>query len=173
MRERKLRAARFICEVCGKNRATQVHHLNYQRVHGERLSDLQAICPPCHQKAHPDKFILNPIIEHAECPMCPETAHEVFIGEDWIHHICLGCGFDQSVHRKRPVSGKRTPAVPNAQRKRHRVPCPICGKTLADKKGLSSHTKAKHSAPKYHKPTIEDLEHDRREQERDRVLSLR
>jgi 5-methylcytosine-specific restriction endonuclease McrA len=41
------------CEQCGVRRAVQVHHVNYDRLGHERLSDLLAICLPCHRERHP------------------------------------------------------------------------------------------------------------------------
>ena len=39
-----------ICR-CG-DRADHVHHLTYERIGDERLTDLVAICDPCHAKIH-------------------------------------------------------------------------------------------------------------------------
>lgn len=38
-----------ICERCKNAPATQCHHLTYQRIGHELLTDLQDICRPCHQ----------------------------------------------------------------------------------------------------------------------------
>jgi 5-methylcytosine-specific restriction endonuclease McrA len=51
-REAVLRRAQGICEGCGKNRATMVHHLTYARVTREMLFDLVAICKTCHEQVH-------------------------------------------------------------------------------------------------------------------------
>lgn len=40
------------CEGCGLTRATQVHHLTYQRVGDEMLFDLVAVCDACHESLH-------------------------------------------------------------------------------------------------------------------------
>src|SRR6266705_1325464 len=37
------------CERCAKNPATQVHHMTYTRRFHERVSDLLAVCRPCHE----------------------------------------------------------------------------------------------------------------------------
>lgn len=37
------------CETCGRA-ATQVHHLTYERLGNEYMSDLLAVCEPCHDK---------------------------------------------------------------------------------------------------------------------------
>lgn len=51
-----LHRARYKCRHCKKRRATQAHHLTYVRVGKERLSDLQAVCYPCHKHLlHRDK----------------------------------------------------------------------------------------------------------------------
>jgi hypothetical protein len=55
---RVLDRANFLCESvddkgnrCG-NEATEVHHLTYERVSNELLSDLIALCRDCHSKMH-------------------------------------------------------------------------------------------------------------------------
>jgi hypothetical protein len=47
-----LRRARNWCEVCQDRPAEEVHHLSYRRLGNEPLSDLQAICGPCHRAKH-------------------------------------------------------------------------------------------------------------------------
>lgn len=50
-RQRKKRANPR-CEVCGVWSPTlQVHHLHYESLWREKLSDLQTICIPCHEEA--------------------------------------------------------------------------------------------------------------------------
>lgn len=44
----------FTCQACHENPATQVHHLTYERVFQEHLSDLVAVCRPCHKLQHPE-----------------------------------------------------------------------------------------------------------------------
>lgn len=48
-RRRILERANGMCERCGFNRATQVHHKTYARLGHEWDSDLQAICRGCHE----------------------------------------------------------------------------------------------------------------------------
>ena len=40
------------CRVCNVNRASQVHHLTYERIGRELTVDLIAICAGCHEKHH-------------------------------------------------------------------------------------------------------------------------
>ena len=42
------------CEQCGKptGPTAEVHHLNYDRLGCERLTDLRAVCPSCHEAEH-------------------------------------------------------------------------------------------------------------------------
>lgn len=54
-RWRVMERAGRICEGCGTERATQVHHLTYKRVGREMLFDLVAICDGCHEVVHEDK----------------------------------------------------------------------------------------------------------------------
>lgn len=51
-RQKVFARSNFTCEGCGEAPATQVHHLNYDRVGAELLFDLVAICRECHGRAH-------------------------------------------------------------------------------------------------------------------------
>lgn len=45
--------AKAFCEGCGEtNKPLEVHHLTYDRIGDELLTDLVAFCPDCHSKAH-------------------------------------------------------------------------------------------------------------------------
>jgi 5-methylcytosine-specific restriction endonuclease McrA len=55
LRQDKLQQADHKCELCGTTpdkHKLDVHHLTYQRLGGELLSDLQVLCYQCHGKAH-------------------------------------------------------------------------------------------------------------------------
>ena len=43
---------KFICQGCLKNRATDVHHKNYDNLFNEVLFDLVSVCRTCHLKIH-------------------------------------------------------------------------------------------------------------------------
>jgi 5-methylcytosine-specific restriction endonuclease McrA len=47
-----LRRAKYKCEECKRRQATQIHHKTYKRIFNEPLSDLLAVCAPCHKKIH-------------------------------------------------------------------------------------------------------------------------
>jgi hypothetical protein len=47
-----LRRAKYKCEKCKRRQATQIHHKTYERVFNEPLSDLLAVCAPCHRQIH-------------------------------------------------------------------------------------------------------------------------
>jgi predicted HNH restriction endonuclease len=47
-----LNRAKFKCEKCKKAQATQIHHKTYKHIFNEPLSDLLAVCAPCHRKIH-------------------------------------------------------------------------------------------------------------------------
>lgn len=51
-RAKVLERAGGICEGCREREATQVHHLNYQRIGREMLFDLVAVCEACHEGIH-------------------------------------------------------------------------------------------------------------------------
>jgi hypothetical protein len=59
LREKVIERANGICEGCGHNRATQAHHLTYERVGDEMLFDLVAVCESCHSKVHRKKASLS------------------------------------------------------------------------------------------------------------------
>jgi hypothetical protein len=53
IRDKKLNTAKYVCDGCGeKSGAMQVHHLNYDRIGCELLTDLASYCIVCHKKAH-------------------------------------------------------------------------------------------------------------------------
>lgn len=41
-----------VCEGCGKQQATQAHHLHYRTFGHEFLWDLRAVCRDCHERVH-------------------------------------------------------------------------------------------------------------------------
>lgn len=52
-RQRVLERDDYTCQACLKRKATQVHHLTYERLYNEPLFDLVSICDICHQTLHP------------------------------------------------------------------------------------------------------------------------
>jgi hypothetical protein len=51
-RRRVLERAGGVCEGCGEQRATEVHHETYRHVGSEFLWELRAICSECHSRIH-------------------------------------------------------------------------------------------------------------------------
>jgi 5-methylcytosine-specific restriction endonuclease McrA len=49
--------ANGLCEGCRSAAPVHAHHTTYAHVGDELLYELVALCPACHQKAHPDKDI--------------------------------------------------------------------------------------------------------------------
>jgi 5-methylcytosine-specific restriction endonuclease McrA len=43
---------KFKCQKCKKAQATQVHHLTYERIFNERMTDLMSVCARCHREIH-------------------------------------------------------------------------------------------------------------------------
>ena len=58
-RQLVLKRANYVCEGCGKAKATEVHHLTYERLGKEMLFDLVAVCDECHRKIHPRGKLLD------------------------------------------------------------------------------------------------------------------
>lgn len=52
MRRLALEAADHACQLCGGTDELDVHHRSYERVGRERLTDLVALCEPCHERHH-------------------------------------------------------------------------------------------------------------------------
>lgn len=51
-RRKVLERARWVCEGCRAERATEVHHLTYSHIFRELLYQLVALCDGCHAAAH-------------------------------------------------------------------------------------------------------------------------
>lgn len=41
-----------LCQVCGGTDVLQCHHLTYERLGRERLSDLKLLCKECHKEVN-------------------------------------------------------------------------------------------------------------------------
>jgi hypothetical protein len=52
IRERIIKRCNGICEGCGENKATQVHHLTYKNKGNEFLFELIGLCSDCHNRIH-------------------------------------------------------------------------------------------------------------------------
>ncbi len=51
-RNRKLKQARFQCQLCNAPWPLEVHHRTYERRGCEDMADLTVLCRPCHAKFH-------------------------------------------------------------------------------------------------------------------------
>ena len=52
VRRKALAKARYRCTNCGSRVNLTVHHLTYERIGHEKLSDLVCLCWDCHKKIH-------------------------------------------------------------------------------------------------------------------------
>lgn len=52
LRERVKARDGYVCQDCGTNRSLHVHHLTYERIFREPLSDLITVCDDCHRTRH-------------------------------------------------------------------------------------------------------------------------
>ena len=52
LRATVLRRYDGVCEICEEVAAEEVHHLTYERIGREDLSDLMGVCKPCHELIH-------------------------------------------------------------------------------------------------------------------------
>lgn len=51
-RKQKLEQVGYFCEKCGLEEGLCVHHLHYNSLGMEEMSDLQVLCRECHRKTH-------------------------------------------------------------------------------------------------------------------------
>jgi len=54
IRAKVLQRDKQLCQGCLINRATDVHHLTYQRLYNELMFDLISLCRDCHEQLHPE-----------------------------------------------------------------------------------------------------------------------
>jgi 5-methylcytosine-specific restriction endonuclease McrA len=71
LRNLVLQRDRGLCRGCLQNMATEVHHLNYDRVYEELAFDLISLCEDCHDRAHgrqvgKRKVQPAPLLKHLE-----------------------------------------------------------------------------------------------------------
>ena len=52
LRAKVLKRDHYRCTRCGYPKRLQVHHLTYDRIFHERLSDLVTLCARCHMREH-------------------------------------------------------------------------------------------------------------------------
>ena len=56
LRGLKLKSAKYACEGCGESGLVlDIHHLTYERIGFELLTDLVVLCRECHEKVHNPK----------------------------------------------------------------------------------------------------------------------
>ena len=65
------------CQHCNTTGLLHVHHKTYERVGNERITDLIALCPACHEIEHISKTIPNSI----ETPEQPKKVRKLIIVE--------------------------------------------------------------------------------------------
>jgi len=51
-RQKVMKRANWICEGCGENPASEIHHISYEHVKNEFLFELVAVCSDCHDRIH-------------------------------------------------------------------------------------------------------------------------
>ena len=51
-RNKMLKYANYKCSRCENTEKLQIHHLNYNTIGDELLSDLEVVCVSCHKKIH-------------------------------------------------------------------------------------------------------------------------
>lgn len=54
IRARVMERDEYLCQGCGINQASEVHHISYKNVGAELLFELVSVCSECHKRAHND-----------------------------------------------------------------------------------------------------------------------
>ena len=52
LREKVKKRDNYLCQECKTNKAEEVHHLTYENVFNEKMSDLISVCSDCHKELH-------------------------------------------------------------------------------------------------------------------------
>jgi hypothetical protein len=135
LREAVRQRAKNICEHCGARPMDDMHHKTYERIGRELLTDLMAVCEPCHEFLS-GKSEINPLINQPHRPTNnPErvvaecaAARERSSGSIFVHLLCTNedCDVDtfsltyQYAHRLNPRVWDGKAIV-------HPFACPYCG----------------------------------------------
>lgn len=59
MRQKVFRRDGFVCVACGESKNLNVHHITYERLGAEELSDLVTLCQRCHENVHAGKALVK------------------------------------------------------------------------------------------------------------------
>ncbi len=75
----------YVCKKCGyAGWDVEVHHLSYERLGCELLSDLEVLCKSCHIKADEERAVANAVdYEDRREEAAYRTYMEKKYGEDW------------------------------------------------------------------------------------------
>ena len=88
------RRARGWCERCKVNRRDDIHHLTYERVGHELLTDLIGVCSYCHEYIHG-----NRVIDPAATVYAPEEIR-LIRDNDWFLGVVGWREFSDSCRRR-------------------------------------------------------------------------
>ncbi len=91
-RERVLKRAQGICEGCGIQPASQVHHLTYEHKMEEFLFELVAVCDTCHDRLHAPKTAGPEVPEPINTLMGPKLEYGDY-GQIYLEKPCDGCRY--------------------------------------------------------------------------------
>lgn len=100
-REYVIYLANFHCQICGKGKPLEVHHLHYDRLYREKITDLQALCKDCHPKAD-DIRIRIKRAENYQKGLNTYAIRTLKLGESWWyeHYNFAVYKFDLFLERK-------------------------------------------------------------------------
>lgn len=89
-RRKRLRLDNYTCQGCGaRDVPLDVDHITYKRFGHERMSDLQSLCRPCHERKHGKR----PFITFSNCNTCGKFLM-IFVrrikifGTSWTEYTC-------------------------------------------------------------------------------------
>ena len=97
LRERRLREDFHSCTRCSAQSSLQVHHLTYDRLGCERLTDLVTLCRACHQKEHgrdpdlpaelPESFYRRLFMERMSVEVWEEVVGQAATLDSWLGEL--------------------------------------------------------------------------------------
>lgn len=117
---------RIKCERCRVRPATQTHHLTYDRCGAELEADLQAICRPCHESAHPNRRSdIVPVAKRSRFEMGREAYRRKVLERKVMHGHIDGAAYQKGLEAQEPVTAMAkwlADAMPRADMRNYNVP---------------------------------------------------
>ena len=149
-RESVFARASGLCERCKSAKPDQVHHLSYEHVFDEPLSELQAVCEACHKflsgKTDQDPADTNTWgwTKDRICPKCKRTYDHCSSRQNGLHGLCQDCAMKEKPPAILPGDmppycskcGTACGVEPYARNGKHEPICQFCAEELESKREI-------------------------------------